>query len=321
MGTRCPALGPSPSAETVIDLIADVDGVVALRIAVKALLYAACLLAAGSAVFHAVHRTDAATERRTRHVATTTAALGVALSGFVVLGEVLFLVGGDWAAARDPMLWGVVLDTPIGDAQAWRGAGLVLVALLALGQSMRWPAAIGAVLVAASFAMVGHSLREPRAALALLVVLHVLTAAYWLGAFAPLHHAARTLAPSDAGALAEDFGRKALAGVAVLVAAGAGLLVVLAGGPLAVLASDWGRLLAVKLVLVAGLLALAARNKRHLSPALSRGDEAAAAALRGSIRREVGLVALVLLATAAMTSTASPPENAALMVDPILTRR
>jgi hypothetical protein len=67
-----------------------------------------------------------------------------------VLGEVLFLVGGDRAAARDPMLWRVVLDTPIADAQAWRAVGLVLVALLAAGPSMRWPAAVGAVLVAAS---------------------------------------------------------------------------------------------------------------------------------------------------------------------------
>ena len=303
------------------DFVVGVDSLTALRIAVKTLLYAACLLAAGSALFHAVHRTAAATARRTRHVATTAAALGVVLSGLMVLGEVLFLVGGDRAAAWDPMLWRVVLDTPIGDAQWWRAVGLVLVALLVAGPSMRWPAAVGAVLVAASFAMVGHSLREPRSALALLVVLHVLTAAYWLGAFAPLHHAARTLAPTDAGALAEDFGRKALASVAGLIAAGASLLVLLAGGPLAVLASDWGRLLAVKLGLVAGLLALAARNKRHLSPALARGDAVGAAALRRSIRWEAGLVALVLLVTAVMTSTASPPERAALTVEPSLTRR
>jgi len=132
----------------VTGLLAGIDGLTAFRIAVKALLYGACLLAAGSALFQVAHRSDAATARRTRRVAAASAASGIALAGLLVLGEVLFLAGGAWSVVRDPMLWRVVLDTPIGDAQAWRVAGLGLVVLLIAGPSLRWPAALGAVLIA-----------------------------------------------------------------------------------------------------------------------------------------------------------------------------
>lgn len=289
------------------DVLTSLDALTALRIAVRALLYGASLLAAGSTLFLLRHPLDGATAARTRRVAVLGALAGILLAAALVLLEVLFLVGGDWTAVRDPMLWGVVLDTPIGDAQAWRVAGLGLVALLAFGPALRWPAASGALLVVASFAMVGHSLREPRPALALLVVLHVATAAYWLGSFVPLHRAARSLPPATAGALAQSFGSNAVWAVGTLVTAGVLVVVLLAGGPLAAIASDWGRLLLAKLALVSVLLGLAAVNKLRLSPALAAGDASAAGALRRSIRREAWIVAGVLLATAVMTSTTSPP--------------
>jgi putative copper resistance protein D len=292
----------------VTDLLAGLDALTALRVAVKAAAYGASLLAAGLALFHLVHRADPATERATRRLAAASAAAGIVLAVATVAGEVVFLMGGDVAAVRDLALWQVVLATPIGDAQTTRMAGLVAVALLAWGPGARWPAAAGALAVAASFALVGHSLAEPRPALALLVALHVAAAAYWIGAFAPLHRVARTQPPAAAGALAQAFGRAALGAVAVLVIAGGLLVVLLAGGPMAALASDWGVVLLVKLALVAGLLALAALNKLRLSPALAAGEANAAAGLRRSIRREAGLAALVLLVTVAMTSLTTPPE-------------
>jgi putative copper resistance protein D len=290
-----------------LELAAGLDALGALRVGVKALAYGASLLAAGLALFHLRHRADPGTEQALRRLAVAAAATGILLAGAGVGGEVVFL-GGGVAAALDPTLWWLVLATPVGDAQMLRVAGLAAVALLALGPAWHWPAAGGALAVAASFARVGHSLAEPRLALALLVTLHVATVAYWLGAFAPLHRAARTQPPAAAGALALAFGRTARGAVAVLVVAGASLTVLLAGGPAAALASDWGRLLAVKLVLMAGLLALAARNKLRLAPALAAGDAAAARALRRAIRREGGLAALVLLVTAAMTTLGSPPS-------------
>lgn len=169
MGIRCPVLGPSPSAETVTDLAAGIDGVVALRIAVKARLYGRL-----------------PPRRRLRH-----------LPRRPPHGR------GDRAAAQAPMLRGVVLDTPVGDAQAWRGAGLVLVALLVAllvaGPSMRWPAAVGAVLVATSFAMIGHGLREPRAALAVLVALVLLATAAMTSTASPPENATPPFASPVAG--------------------------------------------------------------------------------------------------------------------------
>jgi len=94
--------------------------------------------------------------------------------------------------------------------------------------------------------------------------------------------------------------------VAALAAAGIALLVLIAGSPLAALETGWGRLLALKLLAVAGLLGLAALNKLRLTPALAAGRSGAAEALRGSIAAEAALALAVLVLTAAMTVLGGP---------------
>jgi copper transport protein len=66
--------------------------------------------------------------------------------------------------------------------------------------------------------------------------------------------------------------------------------------------------LLIKLVLVAGLLGLAALNRLRLTPALVRGDKGAAARLGRSILAETGLVMAILVATATLGTT--PPPRA-----------
>jgi putative copper export protein len=63
----------------------------------------------------------------------------------------------------------------------------------------------------------------------------------------------------------------------------------------------------VKLVLVAGLLSLAAFNKFRLTPRLLAGDAAAAHGLRRSIHAEMALAAAILLTTAVLTTLFGPP--------------
>ncbi|MFO7857285.1 MAG: CopD family protein [Paracoccaceae bacterium] len=287
--------------------LAEIDALTWVRIAVRAAAYAASLLAAGSALFLVTLRPDAETARATRRLAVAAALSGVGLAAGVVFGEALFLVGGDAAAALDPLLLGVVTESPVGAQQAARALGLALIATLAVGPAGRAPAALGALAVAASFAFAGHTLRDPRAALAVTVTLHVAAAAWWLGGFAPLRRAARHAPPPEAARLAQAFGRGALGVVALLVAAGVGLLVLIAGSPLAALETGWGRLLALKLVAVVGLLALAALNKLRLAPALAADRPGAGRALRRSIAAEAALALAILLATAAMTTLGGPP--------------
>jgi putative copper export protein len=72
--------------------------------------------------------------------------------------------------------------------------------------------------------------------------------------------------------------------------------------------SDYGRLLATKLVAVILLLSIAAMNKLYLTPRLLLGDAGAAGALRRSIKAEMVLGGLVLLITAAFTTITGPPH-------------
>lgn len=282
------------------------DPLTVARLLVKALAYGTSLLAAGLRLFLAVHRVDADTARHAGRLAAAAAMAGMAFVGASVLGEALFLTAGDWAAALEPFLLGVVLDTPIGDAQMARASGLAMIAGAAISRRPGWLGLLGAFAVVVSFALVGHSVREPRPALAALVALHVGAAAYWIGAFGPLARLARLAPPAEAGRVAEAFGRSAVWFVGLLILAGAALGLTFGGAPLAALSTAWGRLLALKLVVVALLLGLAALNKFRLSPRLAAGDPAAATALRRSIRLEGWLAAAIVTATAVMTATGAP---------------
>lgn len=281
------------------------DGALWLSVAVKAAAYAASLLAAGLALYLAFERLDGAPARAARRLAVGAAVLAAALTGARLAMRASFLGGGGADAAMDPMLLGIVIDSPLGDSAILRWIGLGLIATLAVGEATGVLAALGAVAVALSFAAVGHALAEPRALLGALVTLHLLAVAWWIGALAPLARLARD-DPAAAGAAAERFGRQAGWVVALLALAGAALFVLLTGAPLAALATPYGQLMALKLIAVAALLGLAALNKLRLSPALAAGRRGAATALRRSIAAEALVVLAILTLTAAMTTVASP---------------
>jgi len=103
------------------------------------------------------------------------------------------------------------------------------------------------------------------------------------------------------------FGELALYVVGALIAAGVVLLWILIGSPLALFDSAYGRLVAIKLLIVAGLLSLTAVNKLLLTPALLRGDVSALRRLRRSITIELALAGLILIVTAVFTTVTGPP--------------
>lgn len=284
------------------------DGFAVLSAAVKTLAYMSCLAAAGSAaVLVGLRRLDGEAARAVRRLALAGAAAAGAASLVRVPVQASFLAGGTWAGAVDPVLVGAVLDGPLGTSLAVRCAGLAIVALLIIdGAAARAAAGLGAVAVCASFALRGHTLGDPRFVPGVLLTAHLLGIAFWIGAFAPLLRSIRTADPRRTGALAHEFGRKALAVVAGLAAAGAALLVLLAGDPLDALATPYGRLFALKLAVFAALLGIAARNKLRLTPALRAGDPAAAIRLRRAIRLEIAAVAAILATTAALTRQSLP---------------
>ena len=286
------------------------DGATLATVAVKALACLGSLTAAGSALVAAsLSALDRDARSMVRRLGLGGALAAALASGALVPLGAIYLAGGSWTGAVDPVLAGMVAASPIGVSLATRIAGLVLVvvsfATLA-GRAPRFVGVAGAVLVCASFALRGHVLAEPRVLLGALVTVHLLGLSFWVGALVPLHRLAGHVDRAYAGKVAGEFGRRALWVVPALAVAGGVLLVMLAGSPLDALATAYGRLFAVKLAVFLLLLGLAARNKLRLVPALLAGDAGAGARLRRSIALECVAVSVILVTTAVLTTVASP---------------
>ena len=123
----------------------------------------------------------------------------------------IFLSGGSWSGALDPLLTRMVAQSPVGVSLTILIVGLALLSVFFIGRTTAKSAAVlGAVIICASFAFRGHVLAEPRLVLGALLTVHLLGLAFWIGAFAPLFRLARHGGAARAGTAADAFGRKAV---------------------------------------------------------------------------------------------------------------
>jgi copper resistance protein D len=276
----------------------------------KAAVYAATLGAAGGVFFLAYMRSllKPADRLAIARVLCILVAVAIAASTARVLLTAAS-IASDAAGMLDVRLLAMVWRGGEGRASALRAGGLLLaIPALARGGRGGWLAIAGAAVAATSFAWVGHARAAAQAVAPFLVSVHVLAAAFWLGALAPLAIEARCRAPRELGAVAARFGRIAMAVVGALLAAGAAVLWILLGSFSELWTSGYGRFASVKIALVACLLALAAWNKLRLVPHIVAGDPVAVRSLGRSIRAEMLVAGLILLITAALTTLAGPPS-------------
>ncbi|MFK7763029.1 MAG: CopD family protein [Roseobacter sp.] len=288
--------------------LAQIDGWTVAAILAKALGYGAALLAMGGPLFVAAFPLASPDVRRL--------AIRIAVVAAVLLIAVLALRFGIRAARIsgmglpgmvDPMMLGFVWDSQLGTTALWRGAGIVLVLfLLVHGPFSIVAALVGALLIAVSYTSIGHSLFEPRWLLAALLVLHLLSAAFWVGALAPLHRAASS---AEGAALLHRFGKAAGITVPLLIIFGSIFTWFMAGSLSALFATAYGWTLIAKLTLVSGLLGLAGLNKWRFVPALADDRAGGSTSLRRSIVLEATVVFLILFATATLTTITTPPIN------------
>jgi putative copper resistance protein D len=279
----------------------------------KAATYAATLAASGGVFFliysHAL--LDSFCAARIRRLIRVLAFIA-ALAGGVMILATGASMSGDAGGLADVGLARMILQGGEGRASLVRLIGLMLIGGSLMGRAS--PALVGflgSVAAATSFAWVGHvhSLSALRGAWlpALAIVVHLLGAAFWLGALVPLLIVAGKADRSRVAATVGRFGTAALIVVGALLAAGVVLLCLLLGDVSELWTDDYGRLVMTKILLVSCLLALAGFNHLRLTPRLFAYDEGALRALKRSIMAEVAVAGCVLIVTAAMTTLAGPP--------------
>ncbi|SDZ52569.1 putative copper resistance protein D [Jannaschia faecimaris] len=288
--------------------LAPIDAWAVAAIIVKAAGYGAALLAMGGPLF-LVAFPDANDDvrRLARKIAATAALFGLVVLALRFGIRAARISGMGLPGAVDLMMLSFVWDSPLGTAAIWRGAGEVLVVAMLIGGAVGLGAGlVGALLISISYTFVGHALGDPRWLLAALLTVHLLAAAFWVGALAPLQRAAHL---PEGATLLHRFGNIASATVALLILVGLVFAWLMTGSVSALLTTAYGWTLLAKLGVVTGLMALAALNKWRLVPALASGAPAATTHLRRLIHFEALAVMLILIATATLTSITTPPVN------------
>lgn len=273
----------------------------------KLTIFAAMFFGIGAAAFGALAPLPADGRRL---------AAGLCLVGFVVapltlglqgldalgLGLGSIFVGTTWSAGLSTSYGATVgvlvlgFGTALAALAAGRGRAAVGLALLAAG------------LAALSLVLSGHaSAAAPQWLTRPAVFLHLAGILFWVGALVPLWLLLRERTEGATRALAA-FSRGIPFAVAPLVASGVTLAVIQLGAPGPAWLSPYGFVLAGKLVLLAGLFALALWNRAWLTRPALAGDGLAVRRLRRSIGWEMALVALILVLVAGWRFT--PPPRA-----------
>lgn len=258
------------------------------------------------------------------------ALFGLVLSGLGMLALAASMIGSSVWAVDGETLGAIISESAIGTAWLVRMAAMFL-AVIAAMVLRRNPVAGGIALLAATSIAIatlvwtGHAgATEGWTGTAHRIsdIIHMLAAAVWIGGLAafawilyrPLNGGLRVYLPVAHRAL-EQFSRIGTLAVGALIATGiVNSLAVIGISQLSQLAqNDYAKLLGVKLLLFAAMLALAAFNRWRLTPALGIGiadgsPAAAVASLRRSLLFESS-AALAILALVAWLGTLEPLAN------------
>lgn len=266
-------------------------------------LYLGVLGGAGSVFCSVLFRVDM---RRVMIAGPATVGAVCAAMSFAWKGSALT---GDLSGVIDPEMLGLLWQTQSGVALRWQigGLALMLVGLfrLRLGWVLRL---LGGVMALYGLSAIGHVYDQSAPILRYILLLHLICAALWIGILVPLHSLASDPDTAQAAAwLGTRFGQVAIGFVPVLLIAGGYLAYGLTGSVGALLTTSYGLVLLSKVTLVVVLLLLAAMNKLRFVPGLRAGNPGAAHGLARTIRAEGVLMAAILLVTAILTTSLTPP--------------
>jgi putative copper resistance protein D len=252
-------------------------------------------------------------DRRFGRVVLTAAAIAL-LSALALLLCLSAMIAGAPAAAWDPAVLAAVLSgTRFG--RVWSLQLLLALALVLACLRRTWkPSLILSLGLLASLGWVGHAaigegvggiMRELNQSL------HLLAAGWWLGGLAPLgwvlgrvRQARDEAAAALTRGVVERFSRGGHVAVALIALTGLVNTLLLVGSPGTLFDAAYGRLLAFKILLFAGLVAVALCNRFLLAPRLGR-EPAALGHLCRTVAIEQGL-GLAILAVVSVLGTLPP---------------
>jgi putative copper export protein len=214
----------------------------------------------------------------------------------------------------------VVLET------TWGKGWLVLLvgALLGVAAFARGPrrgttlpfAVLPVALLSLAPSLAGHAIGDPDLPVAAVLAdsLHMLAGGAWLGTLVVLALVGLVPQPGEwdesrawrVAAMVHAFSPVALASAATLAVTGTFATLLHLDAPSSLWTSAYGRILLIKLALLAGVMSAGAFNWRRVTPRL--GAREGAAMLRRSAWIELGFAAALLAATALLVTTPLPGE-------------
>lgn len=275
------------------------NALVILGVLLKVLLYLSTLGAAGVCLVVAagVIERDASKNWLERARPLALAALVIALSRMVLSGVQL----------GDLSLLSVVWEVQRASIIAIGIGVLVLVIASRLkGSPQTIATAVAALALCANFGLTGHTqgLGDP-SFWPYLVMAHVLIASFWL--VAPIALWPRTVMENRVLAKrVRRFSDVAILAIPVLFLTGGFVAFRVGGGVGGLLASDYGKALAIKLAAVLCALALGAFNKLKVSRAFDTDPVSARGLLRLTLGLDTALFAIALIAVALATTLFGP---------------
>ncbi|CCV08379.1 conserved membrane hypothetical protein [Mesorhizobium metallidurans STM 2683] len=237
------------------------------------------------------------------------AALSAMASAMVWLFAVAGGMGEGWVDAFDPVFVGKVLsNTSFGVVWLWRlVAGVTLVLLTIVGRRGGTLLALLSGLSLLSIALTGHAAMEDGTRALVYGSsdgIHLLAGAIWIGGLVTLALALST--PEGGGAAIRRFSLLGYWAVLAVMLSGVVNAWFLVGSPQYLITTTYGRLLAIKLILVASMVGVAMLNRFRFAPRLARDPDRIGHLLRTTVRIELVLALLVLLLVAVFGTLAPP---------------
>lgn len=239
--------------------------------------------------------------------------LSLGLQGIDALGAPL-------SHLTEPVIWQTAFATSYAlmVSLTLAAQGLALMALIVPASArLVSPTALAAAGMA--LAASGHaSAAEPQWLMRPMVFLHGAGIMVWAGALVPLG-SALARRDTDATAFLLRFSRIIPVVLTVLVCAGVVLAVVQVGTPAALIDTAYGRLLLIKLALLAVLFGLAAFNRWKLTARVAAGEPTARKRLLRSIVAETLIVLAIFCVAAGWRFTPPPRALAIAAAQPVST--